>query len=78
MNFIPRVAALGAAVLLAVAPAPTRHIEGVKKDGKPIVATERQFAAFNYFQGAKLTGFEVDVEVVEGVKAVVAVVAVVA
>ena len=38
-----------------------RSFDDVKKDGKIIVATEGQFAPFNYFQGAKLTGFEVDI-----------------
>ena len=38
-----------------------RSFEDVKKDGKIIIATEGQFAPFNYFQGSKLTGFEVDV-----------------
>ena len=38
-----------------------RSIDDIKKDGKLVVATEGQFAPFNYFQGAKLSGFEVDV-----------------
>lgn len=38
-----------------------RTIDEIKKDGKIIIATEGQFAPFNYFQGAKLTGFEVEV-----------------
>jgi polar amino acid transport system substrate-binding protein len=37
-----------------------RTLEDVKKDGKMIVATEGQFAPFNYFQGSTLTGFEVE------------------
>ena len=41
--------------------ADARGIVEIKKDGKLIVATEGQFAPFNYFQGAKLTGFEVEV-----------------
>ena len=50
------VAALGLAVT-----ADARSIEDIKKDGKIVVATEGQFAPFNYFQGTKLTGFEVEV-----------------
>jgi polar amino acid transport system substrate-binding protein len=41
--------------------AQARPFEDIKKDGKIIIATEGQFAPFNYFQGSKLTGFEVDV-----------------
>jgi polar amino acid transport system substrate-binding protein len=37
-----------------------RTFEDIKKAGKIIVATEGQYAPYNYFQGAKLTGFEVD------------------
>jgi polar amino acid transport system substrate-binding protein len=46
---------------LAVVGAQARTIEAIKKDGKLIVATEGQFAPFNFFQGSKLTGFEVEV-----------------
>jgi polar amino acid transport system substrate-binding protein len=38
-----------------------RSFDDIRKDGKIIVATEGQFAPFNYFQGAKLAGFEVEV-----------------
>jgi len=38
-----------------------RPIEAIKKDGKIIVATEGQFSPFNFFQGSKLTGFEVEI-----------------
>ena len=54
-------AAVAAAVWLLAAGAQARSFDDVKKDGKIIVATEGQFAPFNYFQGAKLTGFEVEV-----------------
>ncbi|HEU0203089.1 MAG TPA: ABC transporter substrate-binding protein, partial [Burkholderiaceae bacterium] len=37
-----------------------RTFEEIKKAGKIIVATEGQYAPYNYFQGAKLTGFEID------------------
>ncbi len=40
--------------------AQARSLEEVKKDGKINIATEGQFAPFNYFQGAKLSGFEVE------------------
>jgi len=51
---------VGAAVCLGSA-AGARSFDDIKKDGKIIVATEGQFAPFNYFQGATLTGFEVEV-----------------
>ena len=38
-----------------------RTIEAIQKDGKILIATEGQFAPFNYFKGTTLTGFEVDV-----------------
>lgn len=38
-----------------------RTIDAVKKDGKILIATEGQFAPFNYFKGTTLTGFEIDV-----------------
>lgn len=45
----------------AVVTVQARPIEAIKKDGKLIVATEGQFSPFNFFQGSKLTGFEVEV-----------------
>lgn len=54
--------ALFAVALLGVAvQAPARSFDEIKKDGKIIIATEGQFSPFNFFQGAKLTGFEVEV-----------------
>lgn len=49
--------ALSALTVLSVQ---ARTLEDVKKEGKMIVATEGQFAPFNYFQGSTLTGFEVE------------------
>lgn len=51
--------AMAACVLALCAQA--RSFDDIRKDGKIIVATEGQFAPFNYFQGSKLSGFEVDV-----------------
>jgi len=51
----------GVVLLLAAAGVQARSVDDIKKDGKIIIATEGQFAPFNYFQGSKLTGFEVDV-----------------
>lgn len=52
---------VAAVAALAFGGAQARSFEEIKKDGKIIVATEGQFAPFNYFQGAKLSGFEIDV-----------------
>lgn len=52
------------AVALAAATAAVsqaRSLEEIKKDGKILIATEGQFAPFNFFQGSTLTGFEIDV-----------------
>ena len=51
--------ALAAGLVMGAAQA--RSFDEIKKDGKIIIATEGQFAPFNYFQGTKLSGFEVDV-----------------
>jgi len=54
-------ALLAGAVLLATfATAQARTFEEIKKDGKIIVATEGQYPPYNYFQGPKLSGFEVE------------------
>jgi polar amino acid transport system substrate-binding protein len=53
---------VAAAVLIGLSAAvQARSVDEIKKDGKINVATEGQFAPFNYFQGAKLTGFEIEV-----------------
>lgn len=54
-------ALIAAALLGLVVQADARSFDEIKKDGKIVVATEGQFAPFNFFQGAKLTGFEVEV-----------------
>lgn len=50
-----------AALTLATLSAQARPVEEIKKAGTLIAATEGQFAPFNFFEGKKLTGFEVDV-----------------
>ncbi|WP_294639181.1 ABC transporter substrate-binding protein [uncultured Aquabacterium sp.] len=52
--------ALIAIGLMAALGAQARSLDDIKKDGKIVVATEGQFPPFNYFQGTKLTGFEVE------------------
>ena len=50
-----------AVLALAALGAQARPVEEIKKAGTLIAATEGQFAPFNFFEGKKLTGFEVDV-----------------
>ena len=53
--------ALGALALIGLAATATaRSFDEIKKDGTMRVATEGQFAPFNYFVGDKLSGFEVE------------------
>jgi len=51
---------LAAAAALVLGAAQARTVDEIKKDGKIVVATEGQFAPFNYFKGTTLTGFEVE------------------
>lgn len=61
MRFIKRfVGAVFVASLLAAAPAQARDWSVIKDSGKVIAATEGAFFPFNYFEGSKLTGFEVE------------------
>ena len=54
--------AAAAAVAGAVAlPAQARTLEAIKKDGKIIIATEGQYAPFNFFENKKPAGFEIEV-----------------
>ena len=49
-----------ALALLAAFGTSARTIEEIRKGGKMLVATEGQFAPFNFFVGNKLTGFEIE------------------
>ncbi len=49
-----------AVALCAVFSVQARTFDEIKKDGKILIATEGQFAPFNFFNGTTLTGFEVD------------------
>jgi polar amino acid transport system substrate-binding protein len=55
-----RYGALIAAALGATFGAQARSLEDIQKEGKVIFATEGQFPPFNFFQGTKLSGFEVE------------------
>ena len=47
--------------ILMAAPVQARDWNVIKESGTIIAATEGAFAPFNYFEGTKLTGYEVDV-----------------
>ncbi|MBK6293471.1 MAG: amino acid ABC transporter substrate-binding protein [Rhodoferax sp.] len=51
---------LMALALLAAFGTSARTIEEIKKGGTMLVATEGQFAPFNFFVGNQLTGFEIE------------------
>ena len=62
MRFLAKM--LAAVIPLAIvvsAPAQARDWNTIKSSGTMIVATEGGFAPFNYYEGTKLTGYEVDV-----------------
>ena len=62
MRFLTKL--LGAAIPLSLmlsAPVHARDWNAIKDSGTIIAATEGAFYPFNYFEGSKLTGYEVDV-----------------
>lgn len=61
LQSLKKAAVLAVAVLGLAAQTQARTFDEIKKDGKIVIATEGQFSPFNFFQGSKLTGFEVDV-----------------
>ena len=52
---------LAVALLLAASTAHARTWEQIKADGKIVIASEGAFPPFNYFDGPKLTGFEIEI-----------------
>ncbi|HEV8690084.1 MAG TPA: ABC transporter substrate-binding protein [Ideonella sp.] len=52
--------AAGLSLLLATTVAQARPLDAIQKSGKLIVATEGQYPPYNFFEGSKLTGFEID------------------
>src|SRR5439155_23257388 len=40
--------------------AQSRTMDQIKQDGKIIIATEGAYPPFNYYQGSRLTGFEIE------------------
>lgn len=55
------VIAAAAVAVLATAGAHARSLDAIQKDGTLRIATEGYYAPFAYFEGKKLTGFEVDI-----------------
>ena len=55
-----RRALIAAALLGLTYQAAARPFSEIQKDGKIIIATEGQFEPFNFYQGKKLVGFEVE------------------
>lgn len=55
-----RLLAAGLTLMLTWTLAPARPLDAIQKSGKIIVATEGQYPPYNFFEGAKLTGFEID------------------
>ena len=56
----PRRSFLVASAAVACGAAFARPFDTVRKSGKLVAATEGAFTPFNYFEGSKLTGFEVE------------------
>lgn len=57
--------AAGLCMMLAAAAAPARPLEAIQKSGRIVVATEGQYPPYNFFDGTRLTGFEI--ELAEGI-----------
>jgi polar amino acid transport system substrate-binding protein len=51
---------LALVLALAAAPAAARTFEEIKREGKIVAASEGAYPPFNFFQGPKLTGFEIE------------------
>ena len=52
---------LAVAVAVAAVNAEARTFEEIKKEGKIVAASEGAFPPFNFFEGKKVVGFEIDV-----------------
>jgi polar amino acid transport system substrate-binding protein len=55
------VLAFAAAALFGAACADARSVEDIRKSGTIVIASEGKFAPFNFVDGGKLTGFEIDI-----------------
>ena len=61
LNKSKYVIALAAAVLAFVGSAQARDLEAIKKAGTIQLASEGAYPPFNFFEGGKLSGYEIDV-----------------
>ncbi len=62
MRFIAKVlSAVIPLTFILSAPVQARDWNTIKASGTIIAVTEGQYAPFNYYEGTKLTGYEVDV-----------------
>ena len=61
MKTLARGLIAAAALLSLTLGVQARPFDAIKKSGKIVIATEGQFSPFNHYEGAKLTGFEVEV-----------------
>jgi polar amino acid transport system substrate-binding protein len=61
LKTLSRRAAIAAAFGLLAVAAQARPIEDIRKSGTLVVASEGKFAPFNFVEGGKLAGFEIDV-----------------
>lgn len=59
MRFTRRLA-LGLLALAFTAAAQARSFDDIRKEGRIVVATEGQYPPYNFFQGTRLAGFEVE------------------
>ncbi|MBI3898249.1 MAG: amino acid ABC transporter substrate-binding protein [Gammaproteobacteria bacterium] len=59
MKFLKAVLCVVLSVVAVTAQA--RSLDEIKKQGKIVIASEGQYAPFNFFEGSRLTGFEIDV-----------------
>ena len=55
-----RTLAAGLFALAVALPTQARTFEEIKKEGRIVMATEGQYPPYNFFQGAKLSGFEIE------------------
>lgn len=60
MNIL-RTLTLASALCACAVTLQARPLDAIRRDGTLLLATEGQYAPFNYFQGKQLTGFEIEV-----------------
>lgn len=59
-RLIPQAVLAGAVLLASFTTAHARPFADIKKAGKIVVATEGQYPPYNFFEGSKLSGFEIE------------------